>query len=1163
MRKLLFLFVCALVSIGTWAENLTGGGSYTVSDGVVTFSGTTAGAIAAQGSFNFGNANRIKFDNTCAVNKADLEKFLQGNTYYVDLFDITNGTNTPMKIDDYTTTDDDNNADNIDMIIEAAVADMVTNGWQAKGIILPLNTGSGTTKMERKNAYSAPTFTEYAAYYRDSQKTAAIFVHDVNVQYNENEAVTAVAQPNFNTAATHLNAHTEVSSAEIYMVSTNNKNKINISSKVPTGATQIQIVNDELVYRETLADIYVEGTEGAFASAVQNTGLKSTPCNQLVVEGPILEADITAVNLFTDGPKVCNVRGVTGFTAAMLPKIANSSIEYLILPGGLTREDVVKDNLSSSLTNLEAAMSLSTDGKTLVAYLEKEGTLANARYFATGGSVTTTGWPAVVVGYQPSDTDLLESVTLSGNLNAWDLAANTTYVNEDGHYDTTIPSWQNPTVFKALNGEQGTITTLDLTYAEFATPADMNISAMGLTSLTTVRLPISSSMTTLNEGCLYNVPDLQKLCIPSNFTVIEKDALGLCGALTIITDSDDHSVFIGKNGESFLTEEEAFAESANTYTLSKNITKIETGAFQTRSTNLSDIYIMATTTPLCEKDAFAEGMYVGWQGFTGGDYPYCREKYRNGSILYTVLHYPAQGSMDDATYATMEKQYTDVTKVYTKKEQSGAVDANGRDIAWPTFSELRRVYAQASANLTWHDWQTAYDGLNEVNETASTEGKTVDNSITGETYDFDNYIGWHQFVLTMANYYEPTEKVVNEKIVRDYELAGLYTFCIPYNMTYQQVVEWLGVPKSTDKEINRLDGVQQDENIMPEIHQLLSVEREKGTGGNNNVVTFRLTKNLYNYYQRDNEIYTYYLDVNNAGSTPNIQVINAQPKNTETVAGNPITLVAGRPYVIKAYKRVNVVNGVDEYKISGQNIANEIMTRYGNKFELKQSAVENGLYEQLGDDPDATTLRFAIPYEGHKIQAMRAGGDGAYLEYTEDGKAHKYYYTMVGQYWEQPLPLYSIYMARGKWYRYTDASKNYKWDPYKCIVMATKEQVKADGDKHYGEGYRDADLVNIPNITGTDKLDSEFKLGYLDGRDDDDFENFASSKYVFAFDDGIVELDEEGNQLTDIKQLDGVDLTIQPDNCKVYNMSGQYVGKSLNGLGKGMYIVNGKKFVVK
>ena len=45
--------------------------------------------------------------------------------------------------------------------------------------------------------------------------------------------------------------------------------------------------------------------------------------------------------------------------------------------------------------------------------------------------------------------------------------------------------------------------------------------------------------------------------------------------------------------------------------------------------------------------------------------------------------------------------------------------------------------------------------------------------------------------------------------------------------------------------------------------------------------------------------------------------------------------------------------------------------------------------------------------------------------------------------------------------------------------------------------------------------------------------------------------------------LNGVDLTIQPDNCKVYNMSGQYVGNSLNGLGKGMYIVNGKKYVVK
>ena len=54
-----------------------------------------------------------------------------------------------------------------------------------------------------------------------------------------------------------------------------------------------------------------------------------------------------------------------------------------------------------------------------------------------------------------------------------------------------------------------------------------------------------------------------------------------------------------------------------------------------------------------------------------------------------------------------------------------------------------------------------------------------------------------------------------------------------------------------------------------------------------------------------------------------------------------------------------------------------------------------------------------------------------------------------------------------------------------------------------------------------------------------------------------------GNEATAIDKLDGEDITPLPNNYKVYNMSGQYVGNSVNGLAKGMYVVNGKKYVIK
>ena len=82
MKKFLsfiILMVCAVT--GAWADSLSGGGSYTVADGVVTFSGTPAGAIAAESNLNVNGATRIKFDNTCEINKDDLMRFLSGNNY--------------------------------------------------------------------------------------------------------------------------------------------------------------------------------------------------------------------------------------------------------------------------------------------------------------------------------------------------------------------------------------------------------------------------------------------------------------------------------------------------------------------------------------------------------------------------------------------------------------------------------------------------------------------------------------------------------------------------------------------------------------------------------------------------------------------------------------------------------------------------------------------------------------------------------------------------------------------------------------------------------------------------------------------------------------------------------------------------------------------------
>ncbi len=734
--------------------------------------------------------------------------------------------------------------------------------------------------------------------------------------------------------------------------------------------------------------------------------------------------------------------------------------------------------------------------------------------------------------------------------------------------------------------DAGSITVADFTNAVFPDNHDMNFNAAGWENLTSINLPTSNQMTVIPANCLNNNQSLTDLCIPYNYQVIEDGALWLTGV--------DHLTTTDANG--------ALVDNGDkTWTLSANIKQLglpsESGHVSVtvfpQNLGVEEIYSLAVTTPLCYADVFPANSAYGW----GGDdplKPYCRDRYYNGGNkmeAWAVLHYPSQESYDktagakQTSYDLMQKLYTDVNKEFTKKEQTGAVDANGKPIAWPTHYEGYRAYNQATAGLTWNDWT--------VNRESTTEGWINggehipdNNQPTGtqkNDYDFTGYEGWHQIVLSMATYVEPAEKIDKEgEIVREYVEAGWFTFCIPFNMSNKQVLEMLGVPKSEGNVVCKLyaaDGTLLEDNvespIMPDIRQLSSVTREKGSGSNNNKVTLRLTQNLYG---RTTEGYTDYLEITHNENSETHKYVTAEPSNASSNIDDRLCLIGGRPYVIKAYRRKQIVDGKDIYAIKGQNIAKAILTRYADQFGIESSIVDNTKYESYlsyeqlgpttGEGANLKTLRFAKPYENHRVQAVRAGANSAYLTYevneNNEVVTKKYYYTMIGQFWDQDLPHYSIYMAKGKWYRYDEPAwvNKYKWDAYKCVILATQEI-----DNTKGFGYRDESksVYPEPEEGTTDKLNDTFSLKFLDGRNDDDFDgNGTAAKYVFAFDDdGVMEFDESGNEVTTIKELDGEDLTIDATDCKIYNMSGQYVGSSLNGLGKGMYIVNGKKYVVK
>ena len=1255
--------------------------------------------------------------------------------------------------------------------------------------------------------------------------------------------------------------------------------------------------------------------ENNFSSSELSTGLNGTT---YTVQGSLADkiSEINGENEI----QVLDLKNATGVDKTALQSLRKSTIQYIILPVKQTK-DFVCDSTNYYTNNVKNIRDLkaviSSDEDTLVAYVIEPGSLAKARCYATGEKETGTNKVAVMG---------LKSVTLAGNLNDDDISTK----NED----------------KGLSGEMSSIIKMDLEKAYFANPDNMSFLNAGFQGtkgsneckLKYISLPTTERMTEIPTDCFRNLWSLDSLCIPFNYKIIHNGALYDSNVEHLTTTDSIRGALID-NGPL-------------TYTLSANLERL--GDAPTHKLNaqgvpegtaidvfpkengVKEIYTLATKVPKCFKNVFSYALTFGYGG-QDQEKVYSRDRYFNNGDSkksFVVLRYPSKEVFDrrmgkgkpcEVNYATMVAKYTDTTKVYTKKDQTGAVDANGNPLLWPARTEGNRAYNQASVGALWDDWGKTYSGENnsEINDgeagvsnssrsavrrfegevytspidlsvgtsavgvktdaykftpkedwtrmlqylnmsmkydtetynkivvhyTATsdhfhvyadgiydlpsnqhvkeisldketldeftiynsdpdftwsgntgestgrnitidsiyitktganpkklyvglTNGKTEsvvrervggnytfqpignvknmfqyknmpiptapnnqqyqkivvefgnpvpkgfnihaygerneyysleglrtfeiplngNNSIEdftifnwedaywnedllstqrpdtirkieisrcyfttegyswtepesskykhdmadGKDFDLVDYTGWHQIILTQAAYYEPVVKKEDDIIKRNYKNDDWYTFCIPFDLTYSQVIEMMGIPASTSKVENSLNGTITYQDSIPDIRQLQSVTRTpKGTdesSNKSNIINIRLTTNLADKAHKTAQYLDFTEGENNSSTvarkyaSTNGTAIPATPDAND----DPICLVGGRPYFIKPYIRDTELKTLQE--TYNYNLGLYIMKRYAAQLNPAASCVNKNdtcYYEQMEtfavtrdvnssvavENSKLVTMRFAKPYENHKVQAvLNDGTEGAkQLTFGENQEsAHRYYYTMVGQFWDQELPLYCVYWAprKQKWYRYINDS-DFPWEPYKCVIMATPEVTekvdlgttedaqksiietsmgieatehltKEEQDaglhkftalptsnwtfKHFGGGFRDISKCYFPiNYIGTyDWISAPMRLWFY-GRDDQSFDNQypASSRYIISMDDNedILDYGENVTDVKDIKTLDGVPQS--NDDKRVYNMSGQYLGNSTVGLPKGVYIVGGRKMVVE
>lgn len=753
------------------------------------------------------------------------------------------------------------------------------------------------------------------------------------------------------------------------------------------------------------------------------------------------------------------------------------------------------------------------NGVSLTAYVQKPGSLvysilnmSQLESTYQSWASNDTYWHHYKYNYTAKN---VKKITLSGNLNAIDLNNGQYIISEEGHLVSSNGKHYNALPFCTPD-------TLDLSDAIFGEgteyhPEDMTISKL-LPTLKSVLLPTHKSQKVIPADCFNNMY-LTELMIPSHYEVICERAFSTSHTLRHIYVKNCETDSIYDHGDYTITLPESLKEIK-----SKGEPNFDQATFSGNELEkITDIYVMAETAPKCGKYAFNAAITYGNNGFAGNwAHPIQRSNYINSEKVIAVLHYPST-----SRYNGQDKNFTDITRVYTLHDETGMVDGNGELKVWPRHSEFVRSFKQAIAGHIWTDWQVyANEGDTEVIMDNSDGQYTVANP-TG--YNLE-YQGWHEFVLSETYIHKPYKPQEKYSQFNQYDW---YTICIPYNITKSMLLQAFGV--STDPKYNNkvklfdgngkyidaasVEGAGSDGWIYPDVRSLIQVKRSY----KNLKVTLCLSEKLFTP-EHCQEI-----TIGNDGQGY---------EYTDLTDEDPIIIKAGMPYLIRPYVPVDThIKNIGAYLCAYVS-------------QLKD--VEPELFQVI----EGSEKRYAVPQErGVETQALKLDesteSNRVYVK-KDDGTPCKY--NFVGSYVDRFIPQYGYYLGKekgtGKHKFFRTSKTTTKWNRYSSIItgMSTPNYVNNGAENKI-------DIKNIElQFNGiTDDLailkDEQPKNN-----------NAAAKKLGIAFDDSGV------NDLpTSIDEID-VEIALPEDN-RIYNVNGTRV--AADRLKKGIYIQNGKKIVIK
>ncbi|MDY2806075.1 MAG: hypothetical protein SOU48_06240 [Prevotella sp.] len=811
-----------------------------------------------------------------------------------------------------------------------------------------------------------------------------------------------------------------------------------------------------------------------------------------------------------------------------LHQFSNDNIEYLAWPDfGTEPTEPLYNDLFANCKNLKAVGQYVSAKTKLNVNTEEEGAV---RYITEMLSGLT------------NQNRNIKYAKISGTLKAEDIFAsgNNAKIDADGHayFTPEVDEYaysQTRTMGAAqVDGEtlsdgalnNVNLIALDLSDATFSHIEDMTLSALNILGPTAkeVKIPTDKSVTELPADFLnFNGCTIDKICIPGNIKKIHARAFYATPLKYIWTTGDDANVKYD-NGAKYLlsdnttlsdTYEDGATMKYGTFTFSPNLEFIGSYAFG-GSINVHDVYMLGRKAPVCLVDAFSTVSYVANNSYMTFDGTVNREAYKNTEYAFmTVLHFPSTCTDDEA------KLYTDITREYSIA--SDEMDDKGKTVYYPTQAEWNRSFVQGTTGYLWNAYCAVRNGLSgsaqcfyesSKSETGINISYETGKSQSGyqtssnEYYKNNDYAGKAECVFynTDITTTEGSETLEYDETLYDNDYRGWHQFVLTsYSYT--------GKTPTYKKDFS--DFKDNEWWTICEPFPMKAEELKKVFGEEVKLV----------------------------------KLVSV----TRNVAGNAITLNFGK----------NLVSGEGAY-VNQSGYTMEAGVPYLIKPALaKEWTVDSRVLEYTQNEDNAS--RFA-PKTADQLQKLLSDGKytvdaivinnkGNSQEPTIEKDGHAVHenlkYTMIGTFYLHYMPKYCYFLGWDSktksvtfYWKNNDVQKGeLSWNPYTAVIVPN----------YVDKGF----------FTPNGKFET-VHYEYSDNGEigiNDDYKGTTTSnskRMALSFD--YIEDDDSVTSIENI-HFDGNEIY----GTDIYNINGQLVRKNsdASNLSKGIYIINGKKHIVK